>query len=118
MNFDSQEDKEEIDRALQDLTTRIWNVAKKYENDCWSLLSLLRTLELLHRQIREEVFEPSLPSTRSYLYQLLKEIEETGGWPYIERMKIQNFLRNFEETLSEEELREVRAENKGDARSG
>ena len=56
---------------------------------------LLRTLEDLHRRIQEQIFQPSLPDTRKNLYDLLREIEETGGWPYIERMKLQALLANF-----------------------
>jgi hypothetical protein len=38
------------------------------------------------------MFEPSLPNTRKDLYGLLRDIEETGGWPYIERMKLQMLM--------------------------
>lgn len=77
---------------LEELKATVWDIAQGYQANSRSLLALLRTLEHLHRKIREEMFEPSLPNTRRSLYLLLKEIEETGGWPYIERMKIQTFL--------------------------
>lgn len=47
---------------------------------------------MLHREIRVDMFEPILPNTRKDLYSLLKDIEESGGWPYIERMKLQALL--------------------------
>jgi hypothetical protein len=52
-------------------------------------------LESLHRQIRTEQFEPSLPNTRKDLYAFLKDVEESGGWPYIERGKLQTFLQHW-----------------------
>jgi hypothetical protein len=41
------------------------------------------------------LFEPSLPDTRNALYQLVRDIEESGGWPYIERMKLQAVLQHL-----------------------
>jgi hypothetical protein len=70
--------------------------AKVCEGDCFELLSLLRTLESLHRQIRDNLFQAALPDNRQKLYALLREIEENGGWPYIERMKLRQLLTNLE----------------------
>jgi hypothetical protein len=56
---------------------------------------LLRHLEELHRQIREEIFEPSLPNIRNDLYNLLRDIDESGGWPYIERMKLRALMHHL-----------------------
>lgn len=83
-----------IDPQIEVLRKNFWELAQKSQGDTELLLSLLRTLELLHRQIREELFEPSLPNTRNTLYFLLKDIEENGGWPYIERMKLMDII-NF-----------------------
>jgi len=74
----------------------IWEIAKEYEGDSLALLALLRVLEKLHWQIREELFHPALPDTRRDLYQLLRDIEENGGWPYIERMKLRSLLIHLE----------------------
>lgn len=71
-------------------------IAKEYEGDSLALLALLRVLEKLHWQIREELFHPALPDTRRDLYQLLRDIEENGGWPYIERMKLRSLLIHLE----------------------
>ena len=76
----------------------IWETAKEYEGDSLALLALLRVLEKLHWQIREQLFHPALPDTRRDLYQLLRDIEENGGWPYIERMKLRSLLIHLEFT--------------------
>lgn len=86
-----------LKHQLEEITAQIRTLAQHYEGDLEELLSLLRTLEQLHREIRERFFEPSLPDTRKDLYNLLREIEETGGWPYIERMKLQTFLKALTE---------------------
>lgn len=70
-------------------------IAKDSKDDGIALLALLRLLEALHREIRESLFQESLPSNRQALYALLKDIEATGGWPYIHRMRLQEFLRNL-----------------------
>lgn len=71
-------------------------LAKENQNDSLFLLSLLRDLEQIHRQIRINYFESALPQTRNDLYQFVKDIEEKGGWPYIERMKLTDLLKNLE----------------------
>ncbi len=85
----------QLSERIQEIVAMVQSVASDCNGDTQNLLTLLRTLETLHRQIRCEMFEPSLPNTRNTLYQILKEIEETGGWPYIERMKLQQFLKHF-----------------------
>ena len=84
------------DDALREILSKTWSIAEKKPQDLLFLLSVLRSLELIHRQIRTELFEPSLPETRNELYQLVKDIEEKGGWPYIERMRLQNLLENLQ----------------------
>ena len=84
------------DDALQEIFSKTWSIAQNKRQDSLFLLSILRSLELIHRQIRTEMFEPSLPETRNDLYQLVKDIEEKGGWPYIERMKLQKLLQNLQ----------------------
>ncbi|ELS49258.1 MULTISPECIES: hypothetical protein [Microcystis] len=85
-------DNSQLDSQLHSLVTTVTAIAEEQQGDCNGLLRLLRTLENLHRQIREQMFEPSLPNTRKDLYGLLRDIEETGGWPYIERMKLQMLM--------------------------
>ena len=85
----------ERDMNWQKTADDILVLAKNNKEDTLFLLSLLRNLEMLHRQIRTEMFEMSLPHTRNDLYQLVKDIEESGGWPYIERMKLRELLENI-----------------------
>ena len=87
----------QLEMPLQEISSAIVHMAKECEGDSHCLLTLLRTLESLHREIREELFEPSLPNTRNALSNLLREIEETGGWPYIERMRLQTLLKKLAE---------------------
>lgn len=79
-----------LEVELEKLTKEIWTLAQKSPNDCIFLVTLLRELELIHRKIRQELLETSLPDTRHTLYMLLKNIDEMGGWPYIERMRLQD----------------------------
>ena len=60
-----------------------------------ALLALLRLLEQRHRDICETLFYDALPDNRQTLYALLRDIEVNGGWPYIQRMKLQALLANL-----------------------
>ncbi|MGF1541408.1 MAG: hypothetical protein ACFCU5_13315 [Pleurocapsa sp.] len=90
------------DTSLQTAVREIWRLAKEHHHDILFLLDLLRSLEAIHRKIRTEMFEASLPATRNDLYQLVKDIEEKGGWPYVERMKLRELLKNMELNPSDE----------------
>ena len=81
--------------SLEEIVTRVNIASTQCDNDPQRLLELLRTLEALHSDIRVNLLEPSLPNTRNDLYDLLRDIEETGGWPYITRMKLRAFLQNL-----------------------
>lgn len=89
-----------LESELEQIVKLVNTVASKCDKDSDRVLALLRTLEGLHRQIRVEQFEPSLPNTRKDLYALLKDIEESGGWPYIERGKLQTFIKRLIEEES------------------
>ena len=84
---------------LQTINTEIQNLAEQNQDDVLFLLGLLRNLEQIHRRIRTTMFETSLPASRNHLYNLVKDIEEQGGWPYIERMKLQDLLKHLESEL-------------------
>ena len=93
------------DNSVPQLPTIIHDIkviADKNRDDALQLLALLRQLEEIHRQIRTEMFETSLPETRNDLYQFVKEIEDKGGWPYIERMKLEQLLKNLESEIAPE----------------
>ena len=77
---------------LQAIASGFHALAQSCQGDSLALLALLRWLEALHREIRDGIFQASLPDNRQALYMLLKDIESEGGWPYIERMKLQSFL--------------------------
>ena len=67
MNCDRDLDKNHLDEKLEEISTVVWATAQQCQGNTMLLLSLLQSLELLHRQIREEIFQPSLPDTRQKL---------------------------------------------------
>ncbi len=81
---------------LTPIMVDIQDIAEQNKQDEVFLLSVLRNLEAVHRHIRTNLFEQSLPTTRNALYNLVKDIEEQGGWPYIERMKLQQLIQNMD----------------------
>ena len=95
---------ENFEETLQTIRSLVDRVSQDCDQDCDRLLALLRTLEQLHRRIRTEQFEPALPNTRKDLYGFLKDIEESGGWPYIERGKLQVLIKCL--LIDEESLEE------------
>ncbi len=88
---------------IEEIRLAVQVAARKRANDCEALLSLLRQLEGLHRDICETLFQDSLPNNRQHLYYLLKDIEVNGGWPYIQRMKLKQLLKTLEEEASLED---------------
>lgn len=86
---------EQLDSDLAAIAQSITEAAKNRQGDCIQLLALLRLLESTHQEVRETVFQASLPDSRQALYSLLRDIETNGGWPYIYRMKLQSLLNNF-----------------------
>ncbi|WP_421658567.1 hypothetical protein [Leptothermofonsia sp. ETS-13] len=74
----------------------IRELAEGQGGDSLALLALLRLLEGLHQEIRDNLFQDSLPDNRQALYNLLRDIETTGGWPYIHKMKLQALLTNLQ----------------------
>lgn len=81
-----------LTERLQQVSAIGLQLAVDYQQQTDELLAILRTLEELHRHIREDFFQPALPQSRHSLYSLLMEIESQGGWPYIERMRLQDLL--------------------------
>ncbi|MBH8576413.1 hypothetical protein I8752_26175 [Nostocaceae cyanobacterium CENA369] len=94
---------EKLTEQLQTIATAVHDAAKICQGDAIALLNLLRQLEQLHREIRDGAFQESLPDNRQQLYALLKDIESEGGWPYIERMRLQAFFANLPQATGEEE---------------
>lgn len=85
----------DLESKLAAITTDVEALAQSYQGDSLALLAVLRCLEALHREIREGLFHASLPDSRHGLDALLKDIETEGGWPYIERMRLQALLVNL-----------------------
>ncbi len=85
-----------VSAQLQDELEAIANLVKataaQSEGDGLALLKLLRLLESLHHDIRDDLFQETLPRNRQSLYALLKDMESEGGWPYISRMKLRSLL--------------------------
>ncbi len=84
--------REILQAELERLQQKISAIADSAQGDGVALLKILRTLEQMHRQIREGLFLEILPQNRQQLYHLLKEIEAEGGWPYIPRARLQSLL--------------------------
>jgi hypothetical protein len=96
MNNSQNLEPDSLETSLQGLSTTVRHLASTYQGDSLKLLALLRTLESLHQEVRETAFQLALPDSRQALYTLLKDIENSGGWPYIHRMKLQFFLTQLE----------------------
>jgi hypothetical protein len=77
-----------VDAALASLEALALELRERPE----ALLALLRRLEQLHRQIQDGPFRASLPEDRNRLFELLEEMERSGGWPYIPRLQLRTFL--------------------------
>jgi hypothetical protein len=102
MNNDRSLESGELASKLETIATTVYSVAQSCQGDSIALLALLRQLEQLHREIRDGAFQETLPDNRQQLYSLLKDIESEGGWPYIERMKLQAFLAKIVQDTTEE----------------
>ncbi|WP_310429110.1 hypothetical protein [Chamaesiphon sp. VAR_48_metabat_135_sub] len=83
---------------LDRIANEIYDLADRDRTDPLALLQLLRTLEHLHREIQQDYFQSALPNSRQALYTLLRDIEENGGWPYIQRWKLQALFANLAKT--------------------
>jgi hypothetical protein len=97
MDWEKNLDSRQLEIELQTIMGDILTLANRHRGNSRALLALLRTLEQTHREIQEDLFQASLPDNRQALYALLKDMEETGGWPYIERMRLRALLSNFPE---------------------
>jgi len=81
---------------LQVLRDAVQALVAERRDDSAGMLELLRELERLHRQIEQGPFRESLPDGRNALYQLLQDMERSGGWPYIPRPRLRSLLKTLE----------------------
>ena len=86
-------------RSLDSVAQTIKSAAESSQEDPAELLEILRFLENLHRNIRDNYFLGALPANRQALYALLRDIEQNGGWPYIPRFKLQELLNESEQDI-------------------
>jgi hypothetical protein len=73
------------------------------EGDPQALLALLRQLEQLHRNLQDGAFRSSLPADRGELFNLLRAMEQSGGWPYIPRLQLRTFMDLLQRDRPEDE---------------
>ena len=78
--------------AITQALSQLEAAARELEGQPEALLTLLRSLEQLHRSIQDGPFRASLPADRNDLFRLLSEMERSGGWPYIPRLQLRTFL--------------------------
>lgn len=88
-------------QRLKALLAELSSLSLELANQPEALVNLLRQLEQLHRQIQDGPLRGSLPSDRHKLFELLQNLEQSGGWPYIPRPQLHNFLRQLQQQPSE-----------------
>ena len=81
-------EQERLDALLDGLNS----LASDLQGNPESLLTLLRSIEALHRSIQDGAFRSSLPENRQHLFNLLQTMEKSGGWPYIPRLQLKTFI--------------------------
>jgi hypothetical protein len=79
-------------QRLSELLKGLSGLAAELDNQPEALLTLLRQLEQLHRTVQDGAFRSSLPADRGQLFELLRAMEQSGGWPYIPRLQLRTFM--------------------------
>jgi len=95
----SDQQQQRLDAALADLRT----IAADLDGQPEALLTLLRQIEQLHRNLQDGPFRSSLPADRTELFNLLRAMEESGGWPYIPRLQLRTFMDLLQRDRSDDE---------------
>jgi small-conductance mechanosensitive channel len=88
-------------QRLKALLAELSSLSQELANQPEALVNLLRQLEQLHRQIQDGPLRGSLPADRHKLFELLQNLEQSGGWPYIPRPQLHNFLRQLQQQPAE-----------------
>jgi hypothetical protein len=97
-------EREYLAKDLAAIAQTVHATAEKCQGNSQDLLAILRLLESLHQEIRDGLFQASLPDNRQALYALLRDIETNGGWPHIYRMSLKSLLANFQPEPGEDDL--------------
>ncbi len=79
-------------QRLSQLLADLQGLSDELAGDPEALLMLLRQLEQLHRSLQDGAFRSSLPADRTALFNLLRAMEQSGGWPYIPRLQLRTFM--------------------------
>jgi len=82
----------EQQQRLDAVIAELESLAGELAGNPQGLLTLLRQLEQLHRTLQDGAFRGSLPTDRSALFNLLRDMEQSGGWPYIPRLQLRTFM--------------------------
>ncbi|MEB3173180.1 MAG: hypothetical protein VKL97_04880 [Cyanobacteriota bacterium] len=82
----------EQQQRLDAVINQLEQLAVELDGQPAGLLALLRQLEQLHRTLQDGAFRSSLPADRSALFELLRAMEQSGGWPYIPRLQLRTFM--------------------------
>jgi hypothetical protein len=106
MDSQTEFDSQARSTQLEFLAEKVLTLAKTVEGNTLEILAVLRILEQLHQNIRESLFQQSLPDNRQKLYHLLREIESKGGWPYIPRSSLKSVMENLQRESPEVFLEE------------
>ena len=77
---------------LNGLLEGLNSLASDLQGNPEALLTLLRSIEALHRSIQDGAFRSSLPENRQHLFNLLQTMERSGGWPYIPRLQLKTLI--------------------------
>ena len=88
---------------LASVLSELRRLGSELEGDPQALLALLRQLEQLHRNLQDGAFRSSLPADRGELFDLLRAMEQSGGWPYIPRLQLRTFMDLLQRDRSEDE---------------
>lgn len=96
-------------QRLESLLSQTASLAEEIKGDPQQLLDLLRQLEMLHRSIQDGAFRSSLPADRNQLFNLLRRMEQSGGWPYIPRLQLRTFIDLLQVDATEEEAARAEA---------
>lgn len=97
----SQSQSQNLQASLHAIAEELKELAASHQVNPQDLLAILRVLESTHQEIRDRWFQNALPDNRQDFYTLLQDIENNGGWPYIERMRLQALLAKLESNPSE-----------------